>query len=113
MIRSYFNWITSFSDTVASRLLADADYLESEYLPLFHQRLDERREHIGRQLDQRGIPYIKPNAGLHMLINLSAWLDGDVTGEGELKLQEEIWKAGVFMMAGQVCVDCPPSLLRC
>lgn len=54
------------------------------------------------QLEKHQIPYIMPNAGFYVLINLSAWLDSDATEHDELDLHSDLWGVGVYLTPGQV-----------
>ncbi|KAK1974250.1 aminotransferase class I and II [Colletotrichum cereale] len=67
-------WTSSFSTTVAGKLLADAKYLRNHYLPSFRRRLNKRRKFVEEALEFHKVPYEKPEAGFFVFVDLSEWM---------------------------------------
>lgn len=102
---SMFGWVTSFSATVATKLLSDTKYIRNTYLPLFRRRLNKRRQFIEGELEKAKIPYDKPEAAFFVFINLSEWVDLLFTKhgkEGDLEFLKYMMKYRVFLEPGQV-----------
>ena len=102
-----FTWVSSFSATLAAKLLSDNRYLELEYFPKFRQRLCERQQYVETQLEKCGIPYIRPTAAFFLFIDLSEWLPTQGTADqaqGELDLLGSLMDHGIFMEPGSVSI---------
>ncbi|GKT49600.1 1-aminocyclopropane-1-carboxylate synthase-like protein 1 [Colletotrichum spaethianum] len=106
--------VSSFSATVAEKLLSDSKYLRKHYLPLFLRRLSKRRNIVEEALDDYGIPYEKPEAGFFVLVNLSEWVEvySQKHGKGgDSAFLELLMKQRVFLEPGEVISSFQTSLL--
>ncbi|KZL65495.1 aminotransferase class I and II [Colletotrichum tofieldiae] len=97
--------VTSFSATVAGKLLSDTKYIRNHYLPQFRRRLNKRRKFVEEALESYNIPYDKPEAGFFVFVNLSEWVELNFQKhgkEGDSAFLEYMMKQRVFLEPGQV-----------
>ncbi|KAH0428537.1 aminotransferase class I and II [Colletotrichum camelliae] len=112
---SMFGWVSSYSATIAAKLLSDKKYFKDHYTPTFNRRLKKRRILVEGELDKYDIPYMKANSGFFMFVDLSDWMDllfAQHGKDGELELLEHLMENGVFLEPGKVRQRMPPLQTR-
>lgn len=100
-----FGWVSSYSATIAAKLLSDKKYFKDHYTPTFNRRLKKRRILVEGELDKYDIPYMKADSGFFMFVDLSDWMDllfAQHGKDGELELLEHLMENGVFLEPGKV-----------
>ncbi|KAK2728894.1 1-aminocyclopropane-1-carboxylate synthase-like protein [Colletotrichum kahawae] len=103
-VSSMFGWVSSFSASLATKLLSDRKYLRDHYSPVYRRRLNKRRLLVESELKRFEIPYMEADSGFFMLIDLSDWLDqlfARYGKDGELDLLEYIIDNRVFLEPGK------------
>ncbi|KAI8239667.1 1-aminocyclopropane-1-carboxylate synthase-like protein 1 [Colletotrichum sp. SAR 10_96] len=102
---SMFGWVSSYSATIAAKLLSDKKYFRDHYTPTFNRRLKKRRILVEGELDKYDIPYMKADSGFFMFVDLSDWMDllfAQHGKDGELELLEHLMENGVFLEPGKM-----------
>lgn len=110
-------WVTGFSDKFVTRLLSDEAFI-ADYLHMYQERLEARRNHAMASLRSIGVPFAVNNAGIFLWVDLSKWLPsfsdpdhGDssmnvVQGNASLsmKLSSYLMTRGVFLQPDDVSI---------
>ncbi|KAJ0275153.1 hypothetical protein Brms1b_012027 [Colletotrichum noveboracense] len=102
---SMFGWVSSYSATIAAKLLSDKKYFRDHYTPTFNRRLKKRRILVEGELEKYDIPYMRADSGFFMFVDLSDWMDLLFAQHGkddELELLEHLMENGVFLEPGKV-----------
>lgn len=110
-----FTWVSAFGGIVATKLLADIDYVSQTYLPKYHKLLDDKRTRLGNLLATLRIPYTSPDAAFFLFVDLSLWLsnfDGDDDAKREMALLEYLMDHGVFLEPGKAFTSTFPGYFR-
>ncbi|TDZ75138.1 1-aminocyclopropane-1-carboxylate synthase-like protein 1 [Colletotrichum trifolii] len=112
---STFGQVSSFSASVATKLLSDKKYLRNHYCITFNRRLKKRRILVKAELERRDIPFVKGNSGFFTLVDLSDWMDllfAKHGRDGELDLLEYLMDNGVYLEPGATLSSKTPGHFR-
>ncbi|GJD00758.1 1-aminocyclopropane-1-carboxylate synthase-like protein [Colletotrichum higginsianum] len=113
---SMFGWVSAWSAAVASAILDDRRFLQNTYFPTLERRLDTRRKQVLARLTQLDVPFVAPEAGFFVFVDLSRWLDKDAAqtrrGSAELELLSRLMAHRVFLEPGQAFFSARPGWFR-
>ncbi|GKT95018.1 1-aminocyclopropane-1-carboxylate synthase-like protein 1 [Colletotrichum tofieldiae] len=115
-VPSMFGWVSAWSAAVASLILDDRHFLQNAYFPTLQKRLDTRRGQVMAQLTQLDVPFVAPEAGFFVFVDLSRWLDQAPIharrGSTELELLSQLMANRVFLEPGQAFFSARPGWFR-
>ncbi|KAJ3108684.1 hypothetical protein HDU96_007457 [Phlyctochytrium bullatum] len=68
----YFHGIPNVVDEALARLLDDEAFID-QFIKTNNERLRAHWARVEEELDRRGIPFLRPNAGIFAMLDLSRW----------------------------------------
>lgn len=115
---SMFGWVSAWSAAAATQILRGTQYLHETYLPTLQQRLTDQRDQVLEYLTRLDVPFLAPDAGFFVLIDLSMWADilsphsRTRTLDVERELLEFMMANGVFLEPGKAFFAAQPGWFR-
>ncbi|EDV21831.1 1-aminocyclopropane-1-carboxylate synthase-like protein 1 [Trichoplax sp. H2] len=108
---SRFSGISPPTQKQLTNMITDYDWLDNVYFPTMRRRLKESYEIVRQTLDELGIRYVIPKAGLFVWVDLIEFMPS-VDLEGERKLWLSILENGVGTAPGYAFYCCERGWYR-
>eukprot|EP00111_Clytia_hemisphaerica_P001465 TCONS_00004188-protein len=97
--QGYYTSVSTVTQYILEEMITDSQWLD-KLVQINHQRLQQNRNLVAKKLSQTNIPFVYPQSGLFVWMNLSKCMK-DQSLQNETELFEQLMNNGLYLVPGQ------------